>query len=100
MKNFIDELEEMKYIALADCKISHIYKIYARNFKIGVFDGSDGFIGIREKFGSRYLFTEYHWDTGEPHGTVKPIEDIGELPSEIEPLNSNKLLFDYLENLK
>jgi hypothetical protein len=49
-----------------------------------VFDGTRGFIGLRTKFDSTFLFTEYHWDTGEPHGTVKPTEDLGiDLPEGI-----------------
>ncbi len=35
---------------------------------------------------SRYLFTEYHWDQGPPHGTVKPIVEVGELEDKTIPL--------------
>ena len=48
-----------------------IYRIHSRNLDIGVFNGVDGFIGIREKFGSTYLFTEYLWEQGPPFGTVR-----------------------------
>ena len=44
---------------------------------MGVFDGKSGFIGIRKKFESHYLATEYHWDQGPPHGTARPVRDIG-----------------------
>lgn len=49
-----------------------IYHIACRNLSFGVFDGDEGMIGIREKFGSTYLFTEYLWEQGPPYGTVRP----------------------------
>jgi hypothetical protein len=70
----------MEYIKLEDCIKGNVYKIRSRNLTLGVFDGEMGFIGIRTKFGDRYLFTEYHWDTGaENCGTTHPIEDLGPL---------------------
>lgn len=41
-----------------------VYRIRSRNLVVGVFDGDSGFIGIREKFGSRFLFKEYVGDGG------------------------------------
>ena len=71
-------------IKLKDCKERRIYRIHSRNLILGVFDGKDAFIGIREKFNERFLFPEYHWDTGAPYGTVKPLEDTGvNVPSHI-----------------
>jgi hypothetical protein len=72
------------YIPLDQCIKGHLYRINSRNFNLGVFDGKTGFIGIRLKFGSKYLFTEYHWDQGPPHGTVQPKEDLGSIPNDIE----------------
>lgn len=61
-----------------------VYKISCRNLAYGVWDGDDGFIGIREKFGSLFLFTEYHFDTGAPHGTVAEAIDTGiDVPEDI-----------------
>lgn len=72
-------------IPLDQCKHGFLYKINSRNLTFGVYNQKDkGFIGIREKFGDHYLFTEYHWDTGAPYGTVKPQEEIGIIPSDIE----------------
>jgi hypothetical protein len=65
------------------CVKGGVYRIHSRNLSLGVYDGNQGFIGIRYKFGDRYLFTEYHWDQGPPYGTVHPIEKIGDLPPEI-----------------
>jgi len=52
-----------------------VYKFRARNFSFGIWNGSSGFIGLRLKFSSVYLFTEYHADTGGATGTVWAIED-------------------------
>jgi len=64
----------------------NLYRIRSRNLPYGVYDGNGGFIGIREKFGSLYLFTEYDYDTGPPYGTVIVVEDLGSIPEEIEPV--------------
>lgn len=71
-------------IALPDCRAGHAYRVRSRNLGLAVFDGTGGFIGIRTKFGSRFLFTEFHRDTGAPYGTVSPLRDLGPLPSNIE----------------
>jgi hypothetical protein len=68
-------------LALDQCIKGHIYEVHSRNLHITVYDGKDGFIGIRQKFDDRYLFTEYHWDKG---GTVKVLKEIGVLPPDIE----------------
>ena len=98
--------EEIDYIKLEDCEHGKVYELHSRNLSIGVFNKADnGFIGIRYKFGSEYLFTEYHWDTGEPYGTVKPQKLIAALPEEIPcdeeiSLVENKALFDFLKQLR
>ncbi len=76
----------MDYIPLPLCQLGHVYSLHSRNLAIGVYDGANGFIGIREKFGQRYLFTEYHYDQGAPFGTVRPIREIAILPPDIEPV--------------
>jgi hypothetical protein len=69
------------YIPMDQCKNGGLYRISSRNLDLGVYNAtSQGFIGIREKFGNLYLFTEYHWDTGEPFGTVCPIELLEDCP--------------------
>lgn len=75
----------LEVIPLEECRHRHIYRLQSRNLALGVFNRETrGFIGIREKFGDRFLFTEYHWDTGAPFGTANPYEDMGELPEGIE----------------
>jgi hypothetical protein len=70
-------------IPLNECRHGYTYRIRSRNLTVGVFDSEkSGFVGIREKFGSRYLFTEFHRDTGAPYGTVSPNAEIEKCPLE------------------
>lgn len=71
----------MTYIKIADCKHGWTYEVHSRNLTLGVFNAeTKGFVGLRSKWGDEYLFTEYHWDTGAPHGTAKPRKEIEECP--------------------
>jgi hypothetical protein len=73
-----------KYIKQEECQHRAVYILHSRNLKFGVYNKhTNGFIGIRTKFGSRFLFTEYHWDN-ESFATAKPIEIICEVPETIE----------------
>ncbi len=85
-------------IPLEECKHGYLYKLYSRNLDYGVYNAAKkGFTGIRIKFGSRYLFTEYHWDTGAPYGTAKAVSEVKQCP--INNLNegANPDLFDWLK---
>ena len=95
-------------IPLTECKHGYLYRINSRNLRFGVFnENSKGFVGIREKFHNRYLFIEFHWDTGAPFGTVHPKELLEECPitdlvehhfNEGEKYcKTNQPLFDWLE---
>lgn len=58
------------------------YRISCRNLVYGVWDATTkGFVGIREKLGREYLFTEYHYDYDANLGTVWRAE-----PDELCPL--------------
>jgi len=71
---------------ISKCIKGRVYKLSCRNLHYGVFDGEEGFIGIRTKWGEQFLFTEFHWDQGAPHGTVRHAIDLGiDLPKDIEP---------------
>lgn len=93
---------ETNYIKLEDCIHRRVYRLNSRNLSFGVFNGKNGFIGIRTKFNSRFLDTEDHWDTGAPHGTAKPTELLTEeiLPDNIQTIthfptidqNTNRLV--------
>ncbi len=72
-------------LSLVDCKKGRLYRVRARNFNVAVFNGTSGFIGIQYEWGYKTLFTEYHWDKGPPHGTVRAVEDTGvDCPSGIQ----------------
>lgn len=74
--------QEMTY------QVGRVYKIRSRNLQYGVFDGDRGFIGIREKFESRYLFKEYLADGGD-FGTVTVESDTGiDVPTDIPLVES------------
>jgi len=88
----------VEYIKLEDCVDGMLYLIDSRNLSIGVFNKArNGFIGIRLKWEDRFLFTEYHWDTGEPFGTVKPIKLLENCPIENLDERKNPELFQWLE---
>jgi hypothetical protein len=72
----------MDFLKLSDCVRGKIYSLNSRNLDLGVFDGNDSFIGIRQKFDSRYLDSEQYY--GETFGTARPIKEIGEVPSWID----------------
>jgi hypothetical protein len=71
-------------IPMTDCIKGKVYRIKCRNLSFGVYDGNGGFIGIREKMGNVFLFTEFHWDQGPPYGTVHSVEELTiEIPTDI-----------------
>jgi hypothetical protein len=87
-----------KYLKIDDCVQGGLYEVDARNFKLGVYNKEQqGFIGIRYKFGSEFLDLEFHWDTGAPYGTVKPIEYLEECPHEAKDEKNPELLKWLLE---
>mgnify|MGYP001611912539 CR=1 FL=1 len=94
--------------SLQSCVTGRVYKLYCRNLLLGVYDGYGGFIGIRTKFGSRYLFTEYHWDFDPHHGTVASAIDLNiDVPKEIKISGTlgakderSERLIEWDENLK
>lgn len=68
-------------IKMEDCKHGYAYHLISRNLRVGFYDANHkAFIGVRTKFGNKFLEREYHWDTGAPHGTANPMEEIGPFP--------------------
>ncbi len=95
-------------IPIKDCQHGHLYRIYSRNLNLGVYRKDDkGFVGIRLKMGRRYLFAEFHWDTGPPFGTANPLELIVKCPIEdltegyydedAKQYHDNGSLFDWID---
>lgn len=79
--NFIPLGKRASWIPIEECKDGWVYYIHARNAKVGIYDKNEkGFTISRHKFSDNYLFVEYHWDTGEPYGTVKPIKELESAP--------------------
>lgn len=71
-------------IPMNDCNHGYLYKISARNSSIGIWNKyRKVFIIPRFKFGSHYLFEEFHWDCGPPFGTAIALEELMECPFHI-----------------
>lgn len=88
------------HIPLDRCKKRHLYVVLARNFSRAVFDGNTSFIGRKYNHWGRdaYLFVEEHYDMGAPFGTVKPIQDLGEIPWDIYVDDASLELLVFLTN--
>lgn len=87
------------WIKLYNCQHGFLYHIAARNFCLGVFNESTkSFFGIRYKFGNQYIDDEYHWDTGEPYGTAKPLQLLGKSP--FPDISDPDQLFEWLQSME
>lgn len=65
----------MKKIPMEDLEARRVYRLASRNLVVGAWRPSTrGFVGIREKFSSIYLFEEYHADADPHMGTVAAME--------------------------
>lgn len=70
-------MNKSNYIKIEDLKNGYLYEIDARNSQLGIWKSDlKGFIISRTKFNDTFLFMEYHYDTGPPYGTVKPVREI------------------------
>ena len=68
---------------LAHLQKGKVYRLKSHNLSCGVWDGGKGFIGIRCKFGSRFLEREIHWDLDENYGTAQALDELGAIPESI-----------------
>jgi len=82
--------DDPKRIPLAECKHRGLYRLISRNLAIGVYsEPTQGFVGIRTKFGRKYPFEEHHVDYPGPYKTAAPMELLpDELPPGIDPVES------------
>lgn len=90
-------MKNLPYLPREECKDRHLYRIASRNLPIGVWRSeTKSFVGIRLKFGARFLDEENHWD--EPaYATAKPLELLEPLPDGIAlTVSENPALFDWL----
>lgn len=79
MNKFDEYKEEGKapYIPMDELKPFYFYRIRARNARYGIWlPKEQGFMIRREKFGDYFTFIEYHWNTGAPFGTVRPLKEL------------------------
>ena len=76
--------------------VGRAYVTHARNGGVGVAvrdeDGRLGYRLRRVKFDRFYLFVEWDWDEGEPHGTAIPSMEIPE-----DPPHDDQMLLDWLK---
>ena len=86
-------------ISKKDCVVGTVYRLRSRNLNVGVFTGR-GFIGIREKFGDKYLFQEFHHEDGPPFGTVNPIAEIARVSDDTPLTTESEGLFNVLMDLE
>jgi len=70
-------------IKLEQLQQGRVYRLRSRNLESGVWNGKDGFVGIRTKFGRRFLDIEIHWDLSETFGTAQALEPLGSIPESI-----------------
>lgn len=92
----------MKLIALNELEVGRIYLLDCRNLYFGVYIGEGIFVGVRQKFGDRFLDREYHYDASKKFGTVEGMESTDytfKCPDSIEDLDHGGL-FKFLEDLR
>lgn len=78
----------------------YLYRIRCRNMRYGIWlPAQQGCMGIREKFGDRFLFTEFHYDTGPPFGTLDPLMELEKTPFEEDDFKVVKKTGKYGEYL-
>ncbi|HEY1676378.1 MAG TPA: hypothetical protein VGG04_01605 [Candidatus Sulfotelmatobacter sp.] len=70
-------------IKLEQLQPGKVYRLQSRNLECGVWNGKDGFVGIRTTFGRRFLDMEIHWDLSETFGTAQALEPLGAIPESI-----------------
>jgi len=69
------------YIMISDLKPYYLYRIHARNSRLGIYLPKEySFLIRRHKFYNWFAFEEYHWDTGAPFGTVRPLKELEQTP--------------------
>jgi hypothetical protein len=79
-------MDEVKFVPKTELIDRRVYRLQSRNLLVGVWVAErDGFIGVREKFGDEYLFTEYHLEGNGATGTANGIEDLRfNIPKDVE----------------
>ena len=97
-----------EYLGIEPMQENMAYSIYARNAYVGIWlPEVQGFLISRYKMNPvPFLCVEYHWDTGEPYGTAKPLRPLEVCPLPILPeaayndRQQNALLCAWLDALE
>ena len=88
------------YIPMNLCKDGYLYETDGRNLGLGIFCKKDSsFIYLRYKWGSTFIDQEYHWDTGAPYGTCKPLKELEFFESTENNTLTEDKVFKYLKNV-
>lgn len=96
------------YLGIEHMQERTAYAIWARNAYVGIWlTEVQGFLISRYKMHpTPFLFVEYHWDSGEPFGTVKPLRPLEICPLPLPPKSAcldegqNVLLCAWLDALE
>jgi len=87
MTNFLEDYKKWEaearapYMPMDDMKPYYLYRVHCRNSRYGLWlPDQNGCMGRRQKFHDWFLFTEYHYDTGPPYGTLKPMRELEKSP--------------------
>lgn len=70
-------------IPLEDLVVGAVYKLNSRNLNLGVFTEHNSFIGIRTKFGNRFLDEELEYTTHKNYGTARAEAILGSIQTSI-----------------
>ena len=97
--------EDEPRVPLTDCVKGRVYSVGGGELKVGVFNGVEGFIGIRTRGKTRILDLEHYWEIGVIDDlkvdVPEDIEILMYLPSEhTSYLDDNAPLFKFLEEIE
>lgn len=71
------------YIKMDDLENGYLYRIIARNARLGIwYEDHRSFLISRFKFGSNFLFEEFHWDC-PAFATARPLEKLEKSPFDL-----------------
>lgn len=75
---------DQPYYPLEECQQGGLYYLRANNLSFGIYIAEiEGFVGIRRKLGTAYLFVEYHFDYSSVIGTAQPITLLSNCPESL-----------------
>ena len=88
----------MKQTPIEQLKNGQLYRIWARNASLGVWNAAErGFYIARFKlFPPRFLFLENHYNADDVHGTALPLE---ELPEPIQDTADESAVLKFLNEM-